>query len=612
MCSFRKPEREYFSEDLYRLFRCLSRRHKRQLFLLFLLQVTSASLEVISLGSILPFLYALTNVSALMENAYVAVLLDIVGVTSPNQVIMLMAGLFGITVVIANIFRSITLWVQHYLSAAIATDMSVRLFKNILCQQYSFFLHNNSSNLIGMLTEDLRGAIGVIQETLAMATHVPIILFIIIGLLNYNTSVTLVLSIILITVYIVISLIIKKTLFLNGKKTSDNFRKIIKVLQESFGGIRYLALDGTHSTFIDQYTKADTIFRRSLAYNNVLGKLPKFLIEAIGMITISMVAIVFAGQGKSITSLVPLLGLFATAAIRLLPACQQIYASVSGLLGSRIALNRVIKMLSGPLSPPLLSSTNQSFEFTNSLIFRDVWFSYQEKSSGKQSNDWTLKGLNFSIRPKTTVAFVGHTGSGKSTIADLILGLLTLQKGRIEVDGSSLEGEHLKFWQSSIAHVPQNIFLADLSIAENIAFGVKTELIDRQCVLDAAKDAKIDQFIKELPNQYDQLVGEQGIRLSGGQRQRIGIARALYKRPSLLIFDEATSALDYNTEKEVMKAIDELGQKITIILIAHRLSTVQRADRILLLKKGRIIAQGSYKELLETSEAFNALIHGTV
>ena len=612
MSSLKESEEKNFLKDLSHLFGYLSTRRKWQLALLLLLQVTSAFSEAISLGAVIPFLHALTNVSALMENKYVAVFLDLVEMTQPNQVIMLMAGLFGVAIVIANGLRLTTFSVQHYLTAVIATDLGVQLFKKTLYQPYTFFLRNNSSDLVGMLTGDLRGAIGVVQNTLTIVTQGLMTSFVAIGLLIYNTRVALALSVLAGIAYTAITLMVRKRLLRNSVKVSDNYRKVVKVLQEGFGGIRYIALDQTHPIFIDQYARADTSFRRSLANNTVIGQAPKFFVEAIGVIAISLLAIVSAAQSEDISLVIPLLGFLVVSVIRLLPAIQQMYASLSGLFGLRASLLRVAKMLSSPPSPLLPSSMGQPFKFENRLTFQDVWFDYNEESDHKQSNDWILKDLNFSIEPKTTVAFVGHTGSGKSTMADLILGLLTPQKGRITVDGNPLEGEKLKTWQSGVSHVPQTIFLTDSSIAENIAFGVNPEFIDMQRVIDAARHAKIDEFIQDLPNQYNQLIGERGVRLSGGQCQRIGIARALYKEPSVIIFDEATSALDLNMEKEVMKAVDGLSQELTIILIAHRLSTVQRADRIFLLERGRFIAQGSYEELLKVSSSFKTLVHGTV
>lgn len=601
-----------FLKDLSYLFGCFSGRRKWQLLLLFLLQVTSAFSEVISLGAIVPFLHSLTNVSALMADKYVAVLLDLVEVTRPNQVIMLMAGLFAAAIVVANGLRFTTTWAQQYLSASIGMDLGVQLFQKTLSQPYSFFLRNNSSDLIGMVTEDLTRVIGAVQSVLAIVTHGLVTLSVAVGLLLYNPRVALALSMIAVIAYTAITLIVRKRLLRNSAKISENYRKTIKVLQEGFGGIRYLALDRTYPTFVDQYARAAVPFRRSLANNSVVSQAPRFFIEAVGVMAISLLAIVFTTQGEATSAIIPLLGFFAVASIRLLPAVQQMYAALSALLGVRVSLGRGVKMLSSAPSPLLSASACQPFKFEKNVTFNDVWFDYEEESGHQQQNDWILKGLTFSIEPKTTVAFVGHTGSGKSTLADLILGLLMPQKGRITVDGNPLEGEQLKAWQSGIAHVPQTIFLTDSSIVENIAFGVKPELIDMQRVVEAAQYAKIDHFIRDLPNHYDQLIGERGIRLSGGQRQRIGIARALYKKPSLLVFDEATSALDYSTEKEVMEAIDALSHELTIILVAHRLSTVQRADRIFLLEKGRLIAQGSYEELLKASSSFQTFVHGIV
>lgn len=590
-----------FFKDVVHLFACLSKRRKIQLSLLFILQTTSAVSEMAGLGAIVPFLAALTNINGLMANDYVRMIMNITGITEPSGLIMLFAGLFAGTIVIANILRFTTLWVQVHLAAAIGTDLGMQLFKKTLFKPYGFFVRNNSSNLISNLTNDLNGTLGVLQEVLTLFTQGLITAAIVIGLLIFNPQVALILAGIITCAFTIIMLFVKKRLYANSLRMSDSHRVMIKALQEGFGGIRYIVLGRSQNTFVKTYEKGSRPFRDGAADNSVIRQSPRFLIEAIGVVLISTLTVFLSRQTDDLTQIIPLLGFLGLAAHRLLPAMQQVYGSLSMLYSMRVSLRRSLEMLTAPVDPALLAAPPAPLYLKDNLKFENVSFSYND-------GDWTIKNLDLEIKARTTVALVGHTGSGKSTLSDLMLGLIQPQKGNISVDGQKIENENILAWQSGIAHVPQHIFLTDSSIAENIAFGLPKDQIDQARVIKAAKLAMIDEFINTLPNQYNELVGERGVRLSGGQLQRIGIARALYQQPSLIIFDEATSALDNTTEKDVMTAIDGLSKDLTIILIAHRLSTVKNADNILVFEKGSLVAQGTYAELSNASPHFKELV----
>jgi len=588
--------------DMRRLFACLSRKRKLQLGGLFLLQMTSALSEVVSLGAVVPFLTALTSTEKLIANPYSGPLIARLGITDSGHLIILMASLFATAIVVANALRYMTLRCESYLTASIGTDLGRELFQKMLYRPYSYFVRTNSSQLIAKMTSDLSGTLGAIQSTLAIITQALLTLAIVAGLLAYNAPVALALSSVTIIAFSVIMIAIRRRLNRNSAAISDNYRNIIRVLQEGFGGIRHIALDRTQDSFIDRYHEADLPYRYKSSENLLLRQAPRFFIEAVGVVMISGLTIYFVAQNRTVSDIIPLMGFLALGCMRLLPATQQVYAALGAIFALKTPLHRTMEILGLPLTIPP-SRTLPPLPLAKSLELKDLFFSYTD-----DPGDWTLKGINLSVKAKTTVALVGSTGSGKSTLSDLILGLITAQSGTIRVDGTEITAENIGAWQNGIAHVPQHIFLMDCSIAENIAFGLKMADIDMERVREAARLAKIDTFIETLPEKYLQTVGERGVRLSGGQLQRIGIARALYNKPSLILFDEATSALDNRTEQEVMSSIEGLGHELTVILIAHRLSTVRKADEIFVLDHGTLVAQGSYDDLMDNSPHFRRMI----
>ena len=328
---------------------------------------------------------------------------------------------------------------------------------------------------------------------------------------------------------------------------------------------------------------------------------PRFAMETLGIVVIAGLTYGLSRQSGGLATALPVLGALAVGAQRLLPALQQGYNAWSSVASCEASLEKTIELLDQPLPAELLQPAPEPLHFQEAIRFESVSFRYTH------DGPWVVDDLDFSIRKGTRVGIVGSTGSGKSTTLDLLMGLLMPNDGEVLVDGSPITGNRIRAWQRTIAHVPQSIYLADTTLAENIAFGVPREAIDFERVKQAAAQAQIAEFIDGLPNGYDVSVGERGIRLSGGQRQRIGIARALYKQASVLVFDEATSALDNATEQAVMEAISRLDCNLTIVLIAHRLTTVRHCDTIIELQNGRLVAQGTYDQLIECSPSFRSM-----
>ncbi|MDC0269656.1 ABC transporter ATP-binding protein/permease [Synechococcus sp. AH-551-N23] len=381
----------------------------------------------------------------------------------------------------------------------------------------------------------------------------------------------------------------------NGEKIAEASSQQVKALQEGLGAIREVLLNGTQTIYFDIYQQADRPQRQLLAKNVFLSSFPRYSLEALGMVAIALLGGLLVLQRGSGASVIPLLGAFALGAQRLLPALQQIYSGWATLKGRSAAIQSVLAMLNQPL-PPVLNDV-EPLSFNSQISLNGVHFRYDSNSQE------VLQSLDLQIRVGERLGIIGNTGSGKSTTVDILMGLLSPTAGSLMVDGIDLHDpnhpERLAAWRASIAHVPQTIYLADSSIAENIAFGVPHEKIDFDRVKQAASQAQIASFIESCSDGYESFVGERGIRLSGGQRQRIGVARALYKQAPVLIFDEATSALDASTERELINSVESLNENLTVVMIAHRLSTLECCDRVIQLYKGCVRFEGTPDQVLK-------------
>ncbi|NJN20411.1 MAG: ABC transporter ATP-binding protein [Leptolyngbya sp. RL_3_1] len=590
-------------QGLWQLYQLLPRRRQRQLWAVGGLMAFTALSEMVALGSALPFLAALSNAPDLLVHPRLQPLWSLLAITTVPQLVVVVGIGFAGAIILSNGLRLLTLRTQQFFAAAVASDLSQEVYRRTLLQPYSFHVRHNSSDLIGGITQDV-GQVGsaVLPYALLLMVNGLVVGAIAATLIAIDPLITLGAACFLGIAYSGLLRISKRKLSRNSRLISDLSRLLIKSLQEGLGGIREVILDSSQGVFERRYQAADRPLRRAVASNTFIGIAPRYLIEAVAMSLIAALATVLVYQGQDLNRIVPVLGTLALGANRLLPALQQCFGAITAIRGTEVSLWRVIEALQRPVDPVRLQPTPLPLPLEQTLALEHVWFRYGE------GQEWVLQDLCLQIPANQTVAFVGSTGSGKSTTADLILGLLTPQKGQVCVDGVPLTGERLRAWQHTVAHVPQSIFLSDGSITENIAFGVEPTAVDFEQVQQAAQLAKIAAFVEGLPAGYDTYVGERGVRLSGGQRQRIGIARALYKRASVIVFDEATSALDNATEREVMAAIEGLSGELTIILIAHRLTTVEKCDRIFELCQGRVIHQGTFQELTTQSDTFRAYL----
>ena len=574
----------------------LSRKRRSQLGCLLIVMLASGMAELVSLGAVLPFLAVLSEPEMLLQQWPVKALASWFSWTTPNEIVWPFTIAFAIAALLTALIRLTNLWLNGRLAAAVGSDLSCEAYRRTLYQPYSVHLQRNSSDVITSITTQIGLTVVAINYFLQLITSCLVAIGLITGLVIIDASVALSAAILFSSTYVLLALNSRRELGRNSRRIAEATNQQLKALQEGLGAIRDVLLDGNQSTYFEIYKQADVPQRQLQAKNGFLASFPRFVLEALGLVAIALFGGVIVMRQGSGSAVIPLLGSLALGAQRLLPALQQIYSGWSTVKGFSESIYRVLEMLNQSIPPQV--EVSEPFLLRQEIRLENVRFSY---GSGQPN---VLNSLNLEIRRGECIGLIGKTGSGKSTSVDMLMGLLPPTSGRIFVDGidiyDELYPERLVAWRSAVTHVPQNIYLADCSIAENIAFGVPIERINFERVKLAAEQAQIANFIESSPEGYQTFVGERGIRLSGGQRQRIGIARALYKQARVMVLDEATSALDKDTEEAVMTAINSLSKSLTVIMIAHRLSTVQRCDRVIRLSKGVVVADGPPQEVLPT------------
>ena len=589
------------SSLLIRLWRHLTKRRQRQVKLLLVLMLASAFSEVISLGAVLPFIGVLTAPDKVFNHPVVKGLVDTVGITSPEQLVLPLAVAFAAAALVAGAMRLLLLWTSTQFSSAIGADLSLEVYRRTLYQPYRIHVSRNSSEVINGIANKSWSAGTVLQALLTIISSILLLVALMTALVVIDPFVISIAGVVVGFSYALITWWARRQLQINSERIAKNGNQVYKALQEGLGGIRDILLNGTQPVYCDTYRRADLPYRKAYGSNWFIAASPRCAMEAIGMVLIAGLAYGLSRQSGGVATALPVLGVLALGAQRLLPALQLIYSNWANITGVQVSLYDALELLDQPLPPDALSPAPPPLKFQDSIQFAGVRFRYLN------DGPWVLDGLNLTMSKGARVGIVGTTGSGKSTALDLLMGLLEPSEGEILVDGMGITGHRLRSWQRSIAHVPQSIFLADSTLAENIAFGIPKAQIDMKKVKEAARQAQIADFIESSREDYNATVGERGIQLSGGERQRVGIARALYKEASILVFDEATSSLDNETEQAVMDAIESLDRDFTILIIAHRLTTVQRCDQIIELVHGRVVGQGSYDQLLEQSPSFRRM-----
>jgi ATP-binding cassette subfamily B protein len=586
-----------------RLWHHLSRRRKRQFVLLLGLILGSAFAEVVSLGSVLPFLGILTAPERVFNHPLVGDMAQAWGITSAGDLVLPFTVAFIVAALVAGGLRLLLAWASTRLAYAAGADLSIEVYRRTLYQPYRVHVARNSSEVISSITQKVGAATGVLVSLLTAASSVVLFAAILVALLAIDAVVATVAAIGFGASYGLITTLARRRLERNSQRIAQEQTHVIKALQEGLGGIRDVLLDGTQPVYCDIYRKADQPLRQALGANSFISQGPRYAMEALGMALIAIFAYSLSHRPGGVGAVLPVLGALTLGAQRLLPVLQQLYVNWTNITGSHASLTNVLELLDQPLPEDAHQPARAPLTFQDAIRFEGVCFRYSS------DGPWVLDDLNLTIPKGARIGFVGSTGSGKSTTLDLLMFLLEPTEGQILVDQQPIDNEvRRRAWQRNIAHVPQSIYLADTTLAENIAFGVPRKDINMDRVREAARQAQIAGFIESRPEGYNAFVGERGIRLSGGERQRIGVARALYKQASVLVFDEATSALDNATEQAVMEAIEGLNRELTVLVIAHRLTTVQRCDQIIELGNGRVVAQGTYDQLKERSTSFRQML----
>ncbi len=585
------------SQLLSRLWRHISKRRRGQFALLLGLTALSSLAEVVSIGAVLPFIGILTQPEKVFASPLLAGVVQALGIMSGAELVLPLTIGFAVAALVAGGLRLLLLWVSIRLGNVTGSDLSIEVYRRTLYQPYSVHIARSSSEIISGITQKVGTATSVLISVVTVITSTSLFIAIMTTLLVIDPIVAIFAAASFGSAYVVIGLLTRRRLVYNGRCIAEEQTKVVNALQEGLGAIRDVLLDGTQNVHCDVYRKAILQLHRAGGENNFINQAPRYAMEALGMALIAAFVLALSHRQGGVAEALPILGMLALGAQRLLPLMQQLYGNWSVVAGSKAALADVISLLEQPLPAQASQPEPEPLKLNDSIRFDNVGFRYG--SHGQL----VLDCINLTIPKGARVGLIGSTGSGKSTAVDLLMGLLEPTQGQILVDGQPVGLQHQRAWQRTVAHVPQSIFLADKTIAENIAFGIPPDQIDHGRVRKAAQQARIAEFIERNPEGYESVVGERGVRLSGGQRQRIGIARALYKQASVLIFDEATSALDNETEQAVMQAIEGLSKDLTLFIIAHRLTTLKNCDVIVKLESGKNVSVGNYENIINNRKS---------
>jgi ATP-binding cassette, subfamily B, bacterial PglK len=589
------------------LFSQLTLNQRKSFLILQSLVIVMSIFELIGIASIIPFMSLVSDINLLETNEFYKSLFLYSGASSINEFIVYSGVCVLLLLSSSSLVSVLTVWRLSLFANQVGVEIADDLYKYYMSQSWLFHCNNSSAEFTKKIAnESLRITGGILQPLMQMNAKIVLAFLLIVSLIIYNPKVAFIGVLIFLITYIIIFNFVKVKLKKNGSDISNRMTQRYRLMNEGFGGIKDILLLGRPQEFINSFQESGKSLAYSQGSNAALSLIPRYLIElvAFGSI-ISLIIFLVLNDENNINSILPILSLYALAGFKLLPAFQQIYSSISQVKGNISAFESVkidMETSKNCLDFNIINNSINAITPKNAITLKGLSFHYPNKSN------LAIDNITLSIPANSVIGIVGSSGSGKSTLIDILIGLIEPKKGELLIDNIKIDSNNKREWQNSIGLVPQSIFLTEGSISENIAFGINPALINKKQIERVIKLAHLNILIDELPQGVDTKVGERGVQLSGGQRQRIGIARALYHEASILVFDEATSALDGITENLIMGAINEFHGKKTIIMVAHRLKTVQKCDVIYFLDKGQVIDHGTFDELLERNTLFKNMV----
>ena len=589
-------------ETLKKLSFLLSDKERFRVILLLVMTLFMALIDMLGVASILPFIAVLSNPQIIDTNIILSTVYQTLknfGIENEQQFLTALGFFVFLLLIFSISFKALTIYIQIRFIKICEYNIAVKLIKSYLYQPYSWSLNRNSAVLGKTILSEVSSVIGKgLTPMMGLITNSFVALLLFVLLLVAKPKLSFIAIITISFFYFLIYLYNRKLLKKIGEALFKSNEDRYKITTEAFSAFKEIKIGRLEDIYINQFSKPSKSLAQHSALWAVLNQIPRYTLEAVvfgGMLLIILFFMTITGD---ITKVLPIIGLYAFAGYRLMPALQKIYSSLTALRTVGPSLDSLYGDLKN-LKLNIQKENRGSLKLNKNISLKNIHYNYPNASKT------ALKNINLDIPVNKSIGLVGTTGSGKTTTIDIILGLLEAQKGTLEVDGKVINITNKRAWQHSIGYVPQQIFLSDNSVSENIAFGVNINDINQKAVEHAAKIANLHEFvINELPLKYQTIVGERGVRLSGGQRQRIGIARALYHKPILLVLDEATSALDNLTENKIMNALNNSENNFTKILVAHRLRTVRDCDIIYVFDKGQLKQQGTFEELIKVSDDF--------
>lgn len=568
---------------------------KIKLFALFALMFLASVAEIVSIGSLIPVITALASPDKILNNAAFIPFPDVLSSGSVSEIQIILISVFSGLIIFSTFLRLLLVILQSKLGYAIGADIAYSIFNNSLNQRYQDFVEINSSEVTVAIIQKSRAAISSTLLPLMNLVLSMLMLSLAVAVLLYvNPVLTISTFLFFAFLYLLVIAINRKKLSINSIEISQKSNLLLKIVQESMGGFRDITLGRLQPVYTSLFWRNDRDVRLAQASNHVRAESPRYVVEAAGMLFVSWAAFFFINGGQTLDELMPIFGVLILGIQRMLPMMQKGFASWTQMRGEKDSLIDVLKLLHSTSAISSSRTTGLDIQFDNKISLSDMSFSYRTEGNSQ------LKNVNLDIVKGDFVGIVGASGAGKSTLLDIFMGLLEPNQGEITVDGRVITQENQTSWQKHVSHVPQTIFLADASIEANIAFGVKNDEIDKDRLSLSIDRAQLTELLKDLPNGVKTTVGERGIKLSGGQLQRIGLARAFYRQSSLLVLDEATSALDSKTEAKILKAVHESPEGDTVLMVAHRISTLTRCTKVLEVKNGHVKMYRSYEDFLNS------------